>query len=71
MLELAIRKKGKPDALDRSVMSLYDRAKTRFRVDSWLSKEFVVKVGMHQGYVLPPFIFTVVVDVTEIARERA
>ena len=32
-------------------------------VDSVLSDEFEVKVGMHQGSVLSHFIFAVVVDV--------
>ena len=53
-------------------MSLYEGAKTRVRVDSELSEEFEVKVGMHQGSVLSPFLFVVVVDVvTEFAREAA
>ena len=50
-------------------MSLYEGVKTRVRVDSDLSEEFEVKVGMHQGSVLSPFLFEVVVDaVTELAR---
>ena len=53
-------------------MSLYDGAKTRVRVDSYLSEEFEVKVGMHQGSVLSPFLLAVMVDVvTEFAREVA
>ena len=39
------------------------------RVDSELSEEPEAKVGLPQGSVLPPFLFTVVVDVvTEFAR---
>ena len=49
VLETAMRKKGKPQDLARSVMSLYEGAKTRVRVDSELSAEFEVKVWMHQG----------------------
>ena len=50
-------------------MSLYEGAKTRVRVDSEFSVEFEVKVWMHQGSVLSPFLFAVVVDVvTEFAR---
>ena len=45
VLELAMRKKGTPEVLDRSVMSLYEGAKTRVRVGSELSEEFEVKVG--------------------------
>ena len=42
----------------------------RVRVDSEMSEEFEVKVGMHQGSVLSPFLFALVGDVvTEFARE--
>ena len=51
-------------------MSLYEGAKTRVTVDSELSVEFEAKVWMHQGSVLSPFLFAVLVDVvTEFARE--
>ena len=51
-----MRKKRIPEAvLVRSLMSLYEGAKTRIRVDSELSEEFEVKLGMHQGSVLSPF----------------
>ena len=61
-----------PDVLVKSVMSLYEGAKTKFGEDSELSEEFEVKVGMLQGSVLSPFLFAVVVDVvTEFATEGA
>ena len=70
VLEWAMRKKGITEVLVRSVMSLYEGAKTRLIVDSELSEEFEVKVGMHRQSVLLHFIFAVVVDVvTELARE--
>ena len=69
VLEWAMRKKGIPEVLVRSVMSLYEGVNTRVRVDYELSEEFEVKVGMHQGSVLSHFVFAVVVDVvTEFAR---
>ena len=72
VLEWAMRKKGIPEVLVISVMSLYEGTKTRVRVDYELSEEFYVKVGMHQGYVLSSFLFVVVfVVVTEFAREGA
>ena len=47
-----MRKKGIPEVVVRSLdKSLYERAKTRTRVDSELAEEFEVKVGMHDGYV--------------------
>ena len=72
VLEWAMRKKEIPEVLVRSVMSLHEGAKTKERVDSELSEEFEVKVGMHQGSVLSPFLFAVFVDVvTEFARRGA
>ena len=45
---------------------------TSIRVDSELSEEFEVKVGMYLRSVLSPFLFAVVVDVaTQFARECA
>ena len=53
-----------------SVMSLYEGAKARVRVDSESSKKFEVKVGMHQRSVLSPFLLAVDADVvTEFGRE--
>ena len=72
VVELAMWKKGILEVLVRSVMCLYEGAKTRVRVDSELSEQFEVKVGMYQGSVLSPFLFAVVVDVfTEFARVAA
>ena len=48
LLELALRKKEILEVLVRSVMNLYEGAKTLVRVDSELSEEFEVNVGIHQ-----------------------
>ena len=58
-----------PDVFVRSLKSQYDGAKTRVRVDSELSEEFEVRVGMHQGSVLSPFLFAVVVDIVTALSE--
>ena len=42
-IQLAMRKKGIPDILVRSVMNLYEGAKTRVRVDYELSEELRLK----------------------------
>ena len=55
VLEWAMSKKGIPDGLVRSVMSLYEGVRTSVRVDYELSEEFEANVGMHQGSVLSPF----------------
>ena len=52
VMEWAMRKKGLPEILVKAVMSLYKRAETKVRVGSGLSKEFSVKVGVHQGSAL-------------------
>ena len=67
ILEWAMRKKGIPEVMVRAVMSLYEGAKTRVRVGQELSKEF--GVSLHQGSVLSPLVFAIVVDlVTENVR---
>ena len=69
VMEWALRKKGLSEVIVRAVMSLCNGAKTRVRVGSAYSEEFKVKVGVHQGSVLSPLLFAIVVDViTENAR---
>ena len=63
VMEWAMRKKGLSEVMVREVMSLYDGAKTRVRVGFAYSKEFEVKVVVHQGSVLSPLLFAIVVDV--------
>ena len=65
-----MKKKGIKEALAKSVMSRNEGAKTRVRVDSELSEEFEIKVGMHQRSVESPLLFALVIDVvTELKRE--
>ena len=69
VMEWTMRKKGLSEVMVRAVVSLYDGAKTRVTVGSAYSEEFEVKVGVHQGSVLSPLLFAIVVDViTENAR---
>ena len=64
-----MRKEGLSEVMVRTVMSLYGGAKTRVRVGSPYSEKFEVKAGVHQGYVLSPLLFAIVVDdITENAR---
>ena len=63
VIEFALRKKGVEEKLVQTVMRLYEGAKTSVRVESELSESFDVKVGVHQGSVLSPFLFITVMDV--------
>ena len=50
-------------------MSLYEGSKTEIKVGSKFSEEFCITVVVHQGSVLSPLLFAIVVDVvTENAR---
>ena len=63
VIEWAMRKKGLSEIMVRTVMSLYDGAKTKVRVGSAYSEEFEVRLGVHQWSVLSPLVFAIVVDV--------
>ena len=70
VMEWAMRKKRLPEILVKAVMSLYEGAETKVRVGSGLLEDFSVKVGVHQGSVLSPLVFALVIDeVTENARK--
>ena len=62
VMEWALRKRGLAEVLVQAVMSLYEGSKTKVRVGSGTSEEFWVRAGMHQGSVLSPLIFAIVVD---------
>ena len=63
VMEWAMRKNGLSEVIVWAFMSLYDGAKTRVWVGSAYSEEFKVNAGVHQRSVLPPLLFTIVVDV--------
>ena len=44
----------------RLVQGMYANARSRVRVGEWYSEEFEVKVGVHQGSVLSPLLFIIV-----------
>ena len=58
-----MRKKGLAEVNVRAVMSLYHGAKTKVRVRSESSEEFLIQVGVDQGSALSPLLFAIAVDV--------
>ena len=64
------RKRSLPEVLVKAVMSWYVGSRTKVRVRSGLSEEFWVRISVHQGSVISPLIFAIMVDaVTEQARK--
>ncbi|XP_065321248.1 uncharacterized protein LOC135928720 [Gordionus sp. m RMFG-2023] len=63
----ALRKSGVEEWLVTAVMAMYVGAQTAVRTDYGDSDSFEVKVGLHQGSVLSPLLFILVMDV--VARE--
>ena len=51
----------------RVVQSMYIGAKSRVRINNQLGDEFGVKVGVHQGSVLSPLPFILVLE--DLSRE--
>jgi hypothetical protein len=58
----ALRKEGVSEYLVRAVMSTYEKARTVVRVGNECTEEFDVKVGVHQGSVLSPLLFIIVMQ---------
>ena len=48
------------DWLIKVIMSMYKNARSLVRVNGKLCEEFEVKVGVHQGSVLSPILFAIV-----------
>ena len=58
----AMRKVGVEEWIVRLVQAMYNNARSRVRVGSEYSEEFEVGVGVHQGSVLSPLLFIIVLE---------
>ena len=70
VIDWALKKKLVSERLVQAVMSMYKRAKTRVYVRGGHSEEFDAGVGVHQGSVLPPFFFSIELDVLSKTEEK-
>ena len=57
-----MRKVGVEEWIVRLVQAMYNNARSRVRVGSEYSEEFKVGVGVHQGSVLSPLLFIIVLE---------
>ncbi len=58
----AMRKLHVDEWVIRLVQGMYANARSRVRVGDGLSEEFQVRVGVHQGSVLSPLLFIIVLE---------
>jgi len=67
VIEWALRRKGLPERIVDAVMALYVNSRTRVKAMAGVSEEFNILVGVHQGSVLSPLLFIIVMD--ELIKE--
>ena len=58
----ALRKLGVDEWIVSVIQSMYENATTAVKVNGRLSKAFAVRVGVHQGSVLSPLLFIIVLE---------
>ena len=67
VVEWALRKAGVDEWLVFTIATMYEGAMTAVKTEDGLTDWFNILVGLHQGSVLSPLLFIIVMDV--ISRE--
>ena len=62
VLEWSLRELVVDDWMIKVIMAMYKNAKSLVSVNGALGDEFDVKVGVHQGSVLSPILFVIVLE---------
>ena len=72
LIESYMRRKAVLECYVKAVMKMYEEVLAQVKEESENLKEFAVRVGIHQGSILSPFIFAVVMNVVteEVVKER-
>ena len=67
VLEWTLRKKGVPRVYVKVIEEMYEGASTRVRSLCGETEDFSVRVGVHQGSALSPYLFSLILD--EITKD--
>ena len=64
-------KKGVPIKYIEIIKNMYDRVVAKIRTCGGITSEFSITIGLHQGSILSPFLFAIVMDeLTRLFRMR-
>ena len=65
-----MRQAGVPECYVESIQDIYEGARTSVRSAAGLTEDFEVRVGLHQGSALSPFLFAIIMDVLTKDEKR-
>ena len=66
----ALRKKNIPEAYITIIQDMYKATKTRVKTRCGLTQYFNIEDGLHQGSILSPLLFIIIMDVSASSIQR-